>query len=188
MPEPSVLLVHSGHYRRLYQTDVGDGVSITEPTQTTTMPVAGDNGIINLGEGGSVSPAGIILAFYAIGNTPPSTGAVKVYGWNELPAESAGQKSAWIPTCLFSGTGITTAGGTTQPGVANTPIPATQYLTWAYTMTAGSVGTAGVDWALSTVASGGIMHLMVCPKGAKFLDVRLADGNATAINGVWRPC
>lgn len=187
MPEASVLLVHSGHYRRLYLTDVPNGTSITEPTQQTAAPVAGDNGVINLGEGGAASPAGIILAIYGIGN-PITTAAVKVYGWNELPAESVGQKPAWIPTCLFSGTGITTAGGTTQPGVANTPIPATSNLTWAYTMTAGSVGTAGVDWALTNVASGGIMHLMVCTKGAKFLDVRLADGDGTAINGVWRPC
>ncbi len=187
MPEASVLLVHSGHYRRLYQTDVPNGTSITEPTQQTAAPTPGDNGVIDLGRDGAVSPAGIILAFYAIGN-PVTTAAVKVYGWSELRAESDGQKSAWLPTILFSGTAITTAGGTTQPGVANTPVPATSNLTWAYTMTAGSVGTAGVDWALSAAASGGIMHLMVCPKGAKFLDVRLADGDGTAINGVWRPC
>lgn len=187
MPEASVLLVHSGHWTKLFATDPSDGTTITEPTSTTTEPLpAATNGIINLGKGGAASPAGIILAFYGIGTM--TTGKANVYAWNEVRATAIGDKSLWVPTKLFECTAISTAGGSTQPGVANSPIPATANLTFAYSVTPGTVGTAGVDWAVTNVASGGIGHVMVCTKGAKFLEVKVEDGNGTMINGIWRPC
>jgi hypothetical protein len=151
--------------------------AIVVPAPTTTEPATGtDNKVIDMQSYGSGNQVHI---------TPYGTDAndetldIAVYAWERV---ESGANDLYVPTFLGEWTGTLT---TSVPGVAGTPVIATEYF-------CDTIVEKEVPYSLTEIVSGGtgdenVSRILVDTIGFRWIDIRGdLNGSSASWNFLWR--
>jgi hypothetical protein len=170
-------------------TNAGGNVttaSITFPLPATSSPVgvgvASGDGVIPLGAGGSLAPNGLQIVPFGAGSST-NTFSMNVYGWREVrgPAVAVGTVNLYVAYVLATFTCTLC----TVPGLANTPVNASQLFCGTIALVAGN---ANISNEVVSPTGNTVAHVIVDVKGSKWVEVRFGTGSsATSCNALYAP-
>lgn len=170
-----IIDTRSGDFAKTHATDRTD-TSFPSKIPTRTEPT--NDGVINLGFGGSCAPNGLILVPIGTGADDAVLTGMRVIGWRRLKSNNLSKTDLWVPVKLLEVAAV--FGNIT--GVLDSMLGTTYFFMDTITLV-GTSGNANISHELVSPADNTVAHIVVDAKGFQKVEVTFDLGaNATAAN------